>query len=1027
MLVSSSRARWLVASTLALALGSACSGSNPGTPNGAGADSSVAGVGGASEGGASQGGATSGNGGSGGAVSGGSAGDSAGGGAGGSAGSAGDGMGGSGGGPVTPGGTLQRAPTVAADYSTYNPSIYFKIVSKPSGRVLTVAGGATNNGENGVIRDDTGADEQLWSIQDSVQGFKRLINKRSGRALSTNHQGDATSGAAVHIWQYLGASADQDWSIAASGTDTVKIINSARAGAALSLVQSGTANDTAAQVSDFTGTPDQGWVVVPVQTFDPTLYYRLINKNSNTALSVFHGNTANNDQADLYAIVNQPDQDWKIVSAGGSNFHVVNRKSNRLLSLTGGATINGTIAMIYDDVGASDQLWAIQALPTGFYRLVNQRRPTGVLSIVGAQAGDESRAQIYDDIGARDQSWSLVAVENDVTVNALTAQASLSSWLTGAGMEDVNHEVYGGIFSQMVFGEAFQEPASDPGVSGMWRTVSTGTASGTLALDTTTPFNGVQSQSINFASGSGELAVENRGLDRWGMSFSAGQPYDGYLYARSASSTTLSVAAEGPNGELYASTTVTVNDPGWKRYDFSLTPNASDPVGRLALTLKAPGTVSIGYIYFEPGPWGRYNGLPVRKDIADAVVSEHATVLRYGGSAILSDDYRWKHMVGPRELRPAMKNIWYAHESNGFGIFDFLNLTEAAGMLGIPTLNIGETPADMADFVEYVNGDVTSTWGAKRAADGHPAPYGLHRIELGNEQLIDDNYAAQFIALATAIWPKDPTMVLTIADMSYHHVISDPTHVTGAESGITNLAAYKKILDFAALKGGHLAIDLHTWTDNPEQVPTEVAALASFDYWVHQYNPAVDYEVDVFELNANHHDVARALGNALAIGLLEQHGGRVKVVTSANALQADGKNDNGWDQGLVFYDTQRSWLQPPAYVTQMIAGEAMSNAVNSVSSNPEVTVTAKKDALGLLLEVVNASDSAQTPVIHLIGFQPTANTMQATTLTGNRGDTNQAGNVNLVRPQQSNPQLKLNGASFTYPFAANSFTLLRLQ
>jgi alpha-L-arabinofuranosidase len=306
-------------------------------------------------------------------------------------------------------------------------------------------------------------------------------------------------------------------------------------------------------------------------------------------------------------------------------------------------------------------------------------------------------------------------------------------------------------------------------------------------------------------------------------------------------------------------------------------------------------------------------------------------------------------------------------------------------------------------------------------------PYHIHRIELGNEQLIDDTFAAKFNALAAAIWTKDPAMVLTIGDMSYHHVISDPDHVTGSESGLTTLASYKRLLDFAAAKGGHLAIDLHTWTDNPEQVATEVDAIASFDFWVHSYNPAVDYEINVFELNASRHDVSRALANARAIGLLEQHGGRVKVVTSANALQADGQNDNGWDQGLVFYDTTQSWLQPPAYVTQMIADNPLSTVVNSTSSNPDLTVTAKTDGATLLLEVVNRSDSAQAPTIDLVGYTPASSTIEVTSLSGNRGDTNQAGNVNFTHPQHGTAPLNLNGKTFPYSFAANSFTVLKLQ
>ena len=523
---------------------------------------------------------------------------------------------------------------------------------------LSVQGGGTDDGDTEVIYDDVAADDQLWAIEDSIQGFKKFINKKSGRALSTDHQGGSSNGARVHIWQYLANASDQDWTIGPGSTAAaVKIISSARAGAVLSLVGSGTANNTMAQVSDDINGVDQDWVIVPVQAFDPTVSYMLVNKNSGTALSVYTGGTSNDDPVDIYPFVNQPDQYWNVIDIGGGYYHVVNGKSGRLLSLTTGDTVNGTIAMIYDDVNAPDQGWAIQAQPTGFYQLANQKRTTGVLSIVNAQTSLESRAHIYDDLAARDQSWSLVPALNGVTVNALDAQGTLSAWMTGSGMEDVNHEIYGGIYSQLIFGESFQEPASQPGISGMWSGVTTGTAAGAFTLGTATPFQGRQYQTITFTSGAGELGVENRGLDRWGINFTAGQPYDGYAYLRSTAPTRVYVAAESSSGAVYDETSVMVSQTGWTRYDFSLTPNASDPVGRVSLKLEAAGTVDIGYVFVEPGPAGRFKGLPVRADIAAAMQAQGNTVLRFGGSAILAKGYRWKNMVGPRELRPVLRRL----------------------------------------------------------------------------------------------------------------------------------------------------------------------------------------------------------------------------------------------------------------------------------------------------------------------------------------------------------------------------------
>ena len=143
-------------------------------------------------------------------------------------------------------------------------------------------------------------------------------------------------------------------------------------------------------------------------------------------------------------------------------------------------------------------------------------------------------------------------------------------------------------------------------------------------------------------------------------------------------------------------------------------------------------------------------------------------------------EYRWKKMIGPRDLRPPYHGTWSPHSSNGWGILDFLDLCEAAGFAGIPAFNMDETPRDMADFVEYVNGPADSPWGAKRVLEGHPTPYNLTHIELGNEERVDEVYWRKFKALAEAIWGKDPKMILVAGDFAYEGRMDDPFHFTGA-------------------------------------------------------------------------------------------------------------------------------------------------------------------------------------------------------------------------------------------------------
>src|SRR5262249_30096123 len=159
----------------------------------------------------------------------------------------------------------------------------------------------------------------------------------------------------------------------------------------------------------------------------------------------------------------------------------------------------------------------------------------------------------------------------------------------------------------------------EEGVSGPWRGVRRGTATGRFALEKQQPFTGTQSQRLSFEGGQGAVGIENRGLNRWGMSFVTGKPYEGYLWLRAEQETEVAVALENGAGDrTYATTRLRVPGGDWQRCDFALAPDGSDPAGRFAVTLDRPGTVLVGHAYLQPGAWGRFKGLPVRKDVAEA-------------------------------------------------------------------------------------------------------------------------------------------------------------------------------------------------------------------------------------------------------------------------------------------------------------------------------------------------------------------------------------------------------------------------
>ena len=647
------------------------------------------------------------------------------------------------------------------------------------------------------------------------------------------------------------------------------------------------------------------------------------------------------------------------------------------------------------------------AIPIGAWIPLVVRIEKGLLSVI---AGDTRVAAYRDEeqplgpgtIGLR--PWSRPAGYRNVTV------------ATGAEVRALAFEPV---------------PSPDDGVSGMWRAVRRGDPRGTLALVAESPFAGTQSQRIAFEGGTGEIGIENRGLNRRGLHIAAARRYEGYLWVRAEQPAELRVALESADGGArHAEAAFRADAPQWRRFDFALVPSRDDAGARFALTLGSPGAVVIGHAFLQPGRWGRFKDLPVRKDVVEGLIAQGLTVLRYGGSMVNCAGYRWKNMIGPRDRRPPYQGFWYPHSTNGWGIMDFLDLCEAAGFLAIPAFNMDESPGDMADFVEYVNGAPESQWGRRRAAGGRRAPYGLRHIQLGNEERVDDAYAAKFEALAAAIWSKDPRIVPIVGDFAYSRPIADPRAFTGAASGITSLAAHARMLAFAKERGKEIWFDIHLWTGDPfrlgeaEAAPSYVEALA-------RLSGGAAHKVVVCELNADNHAHRRALANAAALNALERLGTRLPVVCSANCLQPHRQNDNGWDQGLLFLDPGRVWPQPPYFVHRMRARSFLpcGVVVEVRGGAGALSAAAKKSADGsaLALQVVNLADAVVRARLVLEGFTPAAPSARVSELAGGLDDTNAPGEDPRVAPRERVWLHQAADGPMEYAFPPFSFTILRLE
>jgi alpha-L-arabinofuranosidase len=202
---------------------------------------------------------------------------------------------------------------------------------------------------------------------------------------------------------------------------------------------------------------------------------------------------------------------------------------------------------------------------------------------------------------------------------------------------------------------------------------------------------------------------------------------------------------------------VSCSSSKWSRFSgvFIATDHSANASLSLSTVQQSDAGVRVDLVILEPGSWGKFRGLPVRRDLAELIQLEQLTVMRLGGGMIDSNGWNWHHQVGPRENRPPnMCGVWDSVMSNGWGVFDFLNLAEALGVRPIVSVHLGDVTgsananatgslcnpslsnagsdhdsggfanvSDPAGYIDYLFGPESTRWGAVRAQDGHKEPY----------------------------------------------------------------------------------------------------------------------------------------------------------------------------------------------------------------------------------------------------------------------------------------------------------------
>jgi alpha-L-arabinofuranosidase len=591
----------------------------------------------------------------------------------------------------------------------------------------------------------------------------------------------------------------------------------------------------------------------------------------------------------------------------------------------------------------------------------------------------------------------------------LSGAVGVRTWQSDAAFRDFAVES-GGATRRDDFGKG--APAGETDVSGLWDAVRSGSAVPRYTWDADGPFNSKRSQKIEFVRGDGAVGVANRGLNRWGLSVRKGHDYAGRLYLRqSGYDGRVAVALESADGKrTYARQELSPVGKEWAKHEFTLKADGDDADARFAVWIDKPGAVWVDQVYLSPTGDELFHGLPVRADVSKALRDEGLTILRYGGSMVNAADYRWKQMIGDRDRRPQYKGWWNPHTTNGFGIEDFVQFCRAAEFEPVFAINVEETPEDAADLVEYLNGPMDSAWGKRRAENGHPEPYGVRYIELGNEEKTDAHYPQRFKLLYDAMHARDPEVQFIIAAWW------EPDN-----------PATKKIVQ--ELDGKAALWDVHVGGDDPREGANVDRLLTRMEKLVREWAPETKLKACVLEENGGRHDLRRALGHAGILNATQRHGDFVLLDCPANCLQPWRQNDNDWDQGQVFFTNRQVWGMPPYYAQRMAAANhypcRVAGAADSPHDDLDLTATRSEDENTLVLKVVNVGDRPHRAAVQVEHFGPVASRAKVWTLAGKPGDVNDPDAPDRVGDVRS----EFEGAAekFEYEFPAYSYTILRLS
>jgi len=373
-----------------------------------------------------------------------------------------------------------------------------------------------------------------------------------------------------------------------------------------------------------------------------------------------------------------------------------------------------------------------------------------------------------------------------LTIHADQPVANVSPMLYGLMTEEINHSYEGGLYSQLIRNDTFRSDWS--GILN-WYLVEGGSARARMTEDRTTGPSKALPYSVHLevdsAGANSPAGLLNDGF--WGMAVRPNTTYHGAFYAKTTTAdmgpVTVSLVAN-QTGKVLASTEIKDVGTAWAEHKFTLKTGAVQAVtaaNHFVITVAHAGSLWLNLVtLFPPSYHNRDNG--TRIDLMEKLAAMHPAFLRFPGGNYLEGDhiadwYDWKKTIGPLVDRPGHPSPWNYWSTDGFGLLEFLEWCEDLHMQPVLAVYAGYslnhqhvTPGpdlepyvqSALDEIEYATGAADTKWGAQRVADGHPEPFHIAYLEIGNEDWFDpaESYDARFTQFARAIRAKYPDLPL---------------------------------------------------------------------------------------------------------------------------------------------------------------------------------------------------------------------------------------------------------------------------